>query len=229
MFQVTIDNTTYNFPNRIEIPLWKEIMKRDFEQPHQWALILSKALGCHPKELSEVSDKQLELLIGYLAGLIHQRKETSMKDLTKLTFGEWVDLDCWFAEGVRVSIDKMLTILGDTQYSDEGLYKIEAYGKYRSYIYRQYSELFGLNYDEEDQMILDSEDGEQVDPQSIPEGWFAIIIGLASDNLLNIDDVTEQPLLKTLNFMAHQKQKQVSENFKKYKQQKEYELQRNRK
>ena len=69
----------------------------------------------------------------------------------------------------------------------------------------------------------------QVGPKDIVNGWYSVIIGLASDNILNVDAVTEQPVLATLNFMAHQKQKQIAENFKKLKQQKEYELQRRRK
>lgn len=225
MFKVTINNSTYEFPDRITIPQWKEIMRWDLEQPHNWGFILASALGCHPADLAQTSDAQLQLLIGILIEKLSQRTETAGKDLTQLTFGEWIDLDCYISSGVRTNIDAMLGILGQTEYSDEGLHKIEAYNNYRTYIYKQYSELFGLEWNE-DEMVDTGE--EPVDPQSVPEGWFSIIIGLSSDNLLNIDSVTGQPLIKTLNFMAHQKSRQIADNFKKYKQQKENELQRRR-
>jgi hypothetical protein len=119
----------------------------------------------------------------------------------------------------------MLNILGHTDRVDEGLYRLESFNNYRTWIYRQYAELFGLNI-EDDEIVQDEED--LVQPKDIVSGWYQIICGLASDNLLWIDRVTEQPLLSTLNFMAYQKQKQISENFEKLKKKREYELQRNR-
>lgn len=226
-FNITINNKEYKFPNRLTVDQWQSIMKYDIDARQNWVIIIATLFKVHPKDLREASDFTIELAIGLLVGLLNSRKECRMYAFTKLSFGEWVDLDVWITTGVQKHMSDILTILGDTNYSDEALFRIDAYTAYRAYIYRQYAELFGLDFETEDGEIID--ETEITEQQSPAESWFSIIIGLASDNLLQIDAVTEQPLLKTLNFMAHQKNKAITENFKKYKKQKEYELQRNSK
>ena len=227
MFKISIKDKEYPFPQRLTVDQWMQVAKYDVSQEWNWPKILSIVFKCHPQDLSEASPFTLELGIGILIGILNNRKPGRVLDFTKLTFGQWVDLDVWSQTGVQKNLDKMLTILGECKYHDEALWKVESWNNYRSYIYRQYSELFGINM-EEGEIVVD-EDWEEPTEASVAEGWFSIIIGLSSDNILNIDKVTDMPLLITLNFMAHQKQKQIRENFKKHKQQKEYELQRRRK
>lgn len=227
MFKITINDKEYGFPQRLTVAQWKEISRYDVSQRQNWAKIISIVFGVSPRELKEASEFTLELGIGILIGVLNKRTECKHFDFTKLQFGQWVDLDIWSTSGVAKNIDNMLTILGETEWADEALYKVEAFNAYRSYIYRQYAELFGLNV-EGDEIIVD-EKAKEVTGESVAEGWWSIIIGLSSDNLLNVDKITDMPLLITLNFMAHQKQKQIRENFNKLKQQKEYELQRRRK
>jgi len=226
-FNIEINNKAYGFPDRLTVDQWKSVMKYDIDSRQNWPMIISTLFQVHPKDLKSASDFTIELGIGLLVGLLNARKECKYYDLSKLTFGEWVDLDVWVTGGVHKNMSELLDILGTTKWADEALFKIDAYAQYRKYIYRQYAELFGL-----DQEMEEFEEREEEVESTIPESpanqWFSIIIGLASDNLLHLDAVTEQPLLKTLNFMAHQKNKAITENFKKYKKQKEYELQRNR-
>lgn len=225
-FNITINEKEYQFPKRLTVDQWKGIMRYDIESQQNWPQIIASLFGVHPKDLKEASDFTIELGIGLLIGLLNERKESRHIDFTGLNFGQWVDLDIWITEGVHKNCDKMLKILGDTKWADEALYKIDAYNQWRTYIYRQYAELFGLNGETDE--TVETDEKEPV-PQNPAEAWFSIIIGLASDNILYLDQVTDQPILKTLNFMAHQKNKAITENFKKYKKQKEYELHRNRK
>ena len=224
-FNITINNKEYRFPKRLTVNQWMRIMKYDIDSKQNWPLIIATLFNVHPKDLKQASDFTIELGIGLLVGLLNVRKESKHVNFQELKFGEWVDLDIWITEGVHKHLDKMLKIIGDTEWSDEALYKIEAYSHWRTYVYRQYSQLFGLDGTNEGD---EEDENEEPTPSSPAEAWFSIIIGLASDNILYIDQVTEQPILKTLNFMAHQKNKTITENFKKYKKQKEYELQRNR-
>ena len=228
MFNLNIDNQTYKFPERLTVDQWKQVTRYKLEDPSSWVRVLATLMDVHPRDLYELSNKNLELAMGIVFTLLQDRKETRWKDPHTLSFGEWVDLDCWIAEGINNTIDKMIDILApEAGTSAEALYVIESYVTWRTYIYRQYAELFGLNV--EDDEIVVEEDAIVKGPKDIVNGWYSVIIGLASDNILNVDAVTEQPVLSTLNFMAHQKQKQIAENFKKLKQQKEYELQRRRK
>jgi hypothetical protein len=228
MFNLNIDNRTIKFPDKLTVHQWQQVARYKLEDPTSWTRVLATLMDIHPNDLYNLSNKNLELAMGIVFTLLKDRKETPWKDPHTLTFGEWVDLDCWIAEGINNTLDKMLEILApDVETSAEALYVIESYITWRTYIYRQYAELFGINV--EDDEIVEEPVEKQVGPKDIVNGWYSVIIGLASDNILNVEAVTEQPVISTLNFMAHQKQKQIAENFKKLKQQKEYELQRRRK
>lgn len=225
MFEIKIDNKTQKFPNRLTVDQWMKLAKWDIKEDRNWPRLIGELLNIDWRDLTEVPKGQQELLIGFLVSLMNQRRESKMFDLSQSTFGQWVDLDIWTAEGFDKSLNKALTILGPTEWADEALWKVEKWIDYRTYIYRQYAELFGLSEDEDE---WEDEDQAPRSHQDIIASWYAIICGLASENLLWIDSITEQPLLATLNFMAHQKRKQIAENFAKLKQQREYELQRTR-
>ncbi len=225
MFEIKIDNKTQKFPNRLTVDQWMKLAKWDIKEDRNWPRLIGELLNIDWRDLTEVPKGQQELLIGFLVSLMNQRRESKMFDLSQSTFGQWVDLDIWTAEGFDKSLKKSLTILGPTEWADEALWKVEKWIDYRTYIYRQYAELFGLSEDEDE---WEQEDQAPKSHQDIIASWYAIICGLASENLLWIDSITEQPLLATLNFMAHQKRKQIAENFAKLKQQREYELQRTR-
>lgn len=227
MFEIKIDNKTQRFPERLTVEHWMRLAKFDITNKENWPKIIGQCLNIDWRDLKEVPEGQQELLIGFTVSLMNRRTEKPMKDLSQLTFGEWVDLDVWTAEGFDKSLTAALNILGPTEWADEALYKVEKWLDYRTYVYRQYAELFGLLEDENGEIIQDEVEA-PVTHQDIIAGWYTIICGLASENLLWIDSITEQPLLATLNFMAHQKRKQIAENFAKLKQQREYELQRTR-
>ena len=227
MFKLNIDNTEHAFPEVLTIPQWKSIVRYNLEDPASWTKVVATLMDIHPKDLYDLSNKNLELCMGLVFTLLQDRKETAWKDPHSLTFGEWVDLDCWISEGVHKTADKILEILApEVELHNEALYVIEAYINWRTYLYRQYAELFGIHV--EDGEIVEESVEKPVGPNDVINGWYSVIIGLASDNILNVEAVTEQPVISTLNFMAHQKQKQIAENFKKLKEQREYELQRRR-
>ncbi len=225
MFEIKIDDKIQKFPNRLTVDQWMRLAKWDAKDSDNWPRLIGDLLNIDWRDLKDLPKGQQELLIGFLVSLMNQRKESKMMDLSQSTFGQWIDLDVWTAEGFDKSLKKALTLLGPTEWADEALWKVEKWIDYRTYIYRQYAELFGLSEDEEE---WEQEDQAPRSHQDIIASWYAIVCGLASENLLWIDSITEQPLLATLNFMAHQKRKQIAENFAKLKQQREYELQRTR-
>jgi hypothetical protein len=224
MIKITIDNKDYKIPKRLTVKQWMAATRYDIT-PSNYSKIIGSVFGLDWRDLRGQDDEMLQLMMGLIHPLLVESKECKVFDYNQLTFGQWVDLDIWISQGATLHLDKMLNILGHTDRVDEGLYRLESFNNYRTWIYRQYAELFGLNI-EDDEIVQDEED--LVQPKDIVSGWYQIICGLASDNLLWIDRVTEQPLLSTLNFMAYQKQKQISENFEKLKKKREYELQRNR-
>ena len=231
MFKLKVDDVEYAFPERLTVDQWTQILKYDLGQTSTWIPIISKLMGLHPKDLVTMSDNQLQMCMGIIFAKLEERKETPWKDPGSLTFGEWVDLDVWISKGVGVHAKDILKILqlhSKELMADEASYIIESYITWRTWIYKQYSELFGLEIDEDENIISDEDEDGPIDPDGVINGWYSVINGLADNNLLNIESVTEQPVLATLNFMAYQKQKTIAENFNKLKQQRQYELQRRR-
>ena len=157
--------------------------------------------------------------------MLNQRVPTDMINFEELTFGQFIDLDIYLNMGATKHYKEILEILEVKKDGAEfGMYAIETYNKYRIYIYRQYKKLFEI----EDDAFEQTEQTETVDSLSLARNWYKIIVSLANEDLLKIDDVTEQPLKKALNFMAYQKEKQLEENMRKLQQKREYDLQRNR-
>ena len=222
MIKITVDNKDHRIPERLTTSQWMSAMRYDII-PNNYSKIIGSILGIDWRDLKDQSEEMLELMMGLIHPLLVQQKECKVLDYGQLQFGQWVDLDIWISKGPQYTLTDMLPLLGPTEWADEALYRLKSFDDYRTWVYRQYAELFGLNI--EDDEIVDQDD-KVVDPNNIVNGWYQIICSLASDNLLWIDRVTEQPLIATLNFMAYQKQKQVAENFEKLKQKREYELQR---
>ena len=62
----------------------------------------------------------------------------------------------------------------------------------------------------------------------VARSWYRVIVGLAKEDILNIDAVTNEPLKKALNFMALQKEKVLEEQQRQLQQKRQYDLQRTR-
>ena len=107
------------------------------------------------------------------------------------------------------------------------MWAIDKYVQFRTYTYKQYKVLFGLR--DQDIEKAEQEGKTEVDDKmQVARSWYKVIVGLAGEDILKIDEVTEQPLTKALNFMALQKEKVMEENEIQLQTQRQYDLQRNR-
>lgn len=210
MIKVTVEDKKYKLPERFTIKQWSEMVSWDFEQPQNWRRIIEAGCGIPQSDLLNARADSLQLFIGFIIAHMNGRRETELPDFNELSFGQFVDLDCYIALGIEKNLTEMLAVLDmKPKYSDEALWIIDQYVMWRTAIYRQYKSLFGLN--DKDFEAFKQQHDDEWDPMSIPRGWYRIIVELANDNLLNIDAVTNEPLKKVLNFMALNKEKQLAE------------------
>ena len=214
MITLSISNKKYELPTRLTIKQWKTLVGFDFKDESQWSRILGSLIGMHPRDLEIVDRDSMILAISFIISIMNGRQDYKIKDFNALTFGEFVDLDIYVVQSVEKNLEKivaMLTIEGDepTVWSDEAMWLVDQYTQFRIHTYRSYAGLFGLNDYSED----DYED-EDHDPNKVAKGWYRVIIGLADNDILKIDYVTDQPLKKVLNFMSHRKEVQLEENAK---------------
>jgi uncharacterized iron-regulated protein len=223
--KININDKQFAIPDRLTVAEYSKAIQFDWSDSKYYPMIISQLTGAPLLLMSKANDEILHLGMGFVVKSMNDRKECKMLDLESLTFGQWVDLDVYLTGGLDTNIEKIIAILTpDAKWADEAMWAIDQYAAFRTYIYRQYSVLFGINQ----KQTFDELEPETKDKQANARAWYKIIVGLANGDILKLDEVTEQPLKKTLNFMSLQKEQQLEENQRKLKERRQYDLQRNR-
>ena len=204
---VNINDKKWEIPTRVTIEEWKDLQQWEFTNQAHWPWIVSTISSFDAKEFDNADPDSMQLFIGFLIAACNKRTLKVQPDFNQLKFGQFVDLDCFLALGVEKNIAQILETLGvDTPWADEALAVIDQYLKWRATIYKQYSQLFGLN--NKDGL---PDDDEMYDPKEVARGWYMVIMELANNNILSMDVVTEEPLQKTLTFLQIQKEIKIKE------------------
>tara|TARA_R110000787_G_scaffold40432_1_gene100488 strand:+ start:35 stop:691 length:657 start_codon:yes stop_codon:yes gene_type:complete len=204
--KVRVGTVHMSMPERVTIDEWQALQTWDVTNEKHHPYIIHNLMGIDLDDLKAAEQKSLDLFIGFIVSAINKRTPKHLPDFTKLTFGEFVDLDCFLSLGTEKYIPEMMEILGvDTIWADEALQVIEQYIMWRGTIYKQYAQLFGL-----DGPKVEYPDDE-FDPKEVSRGWYNVIVELANDDILKIDKVTAEPLHKTLTFLQIKKEKVIKE------------------
>jgi len=219
MIKLTIDNKKYEIPSRLTVKQWKQLITYDFSDYFQFSKIIASLIGADPEKVEQCSEDSQILAIGFIIQLMNQRKEHKVRDFNDILFGEFVDLDVYITMGIEKNITQILETLTPegkevTQWADEAMWLIDRYTQFRVFTYRQYAGLFGINKNGKQEFEDEEEELEAHDPKKVAKGWYKIIVSLADNDLQKMDYVTDEPLKKVLNFMAHRKEIQLEENFK---------------
>lgn len=204
---VNINDKKWEIPTRVTIEEWKDLQQWEFTNQGHWPWIVSAISSFDAKEFDGADPDSMQLFIGFLIAACNKRTLKVQPDFNQLKFGQFVDLDCFLALGVEKNILQILGVLGvDTPWADEALAVIDQYLKWRATIYKQYAQLFGL--DNKDGL---PNDDDMYDPKEVARGWYMVIMELADNNILKMDEVTEEPLQKTLTFLQIQKEIKIKE------------------
>lgn len=204
---VNINDKSWQIPQRVTIDEWKDLQQWEFTNEGHWPWIVSSISQFDVSEFAGADPDSMQLFIGFLIAACNKRTLKVQPDFNQLKFGQFVDLDCYLALGTEKNINQILEVLGvDTPWADEALAVIDQYIKWRTSIYKQYSQLFGIG-----EKKSDLPHDEVFNPKEVARGWYMVIMELANNNILNMDAVTEQPLQKTLTFLQIQKEIKIKE------------------
>ena len=226
MIHLKIDNKKYPITEDPTLDQWQQMMSLDFEYVGHWRQLIHIATGVDIEILKEATDEQLRLGAVLVSLALQRRREVPVVDFNTLNLGQFIDMEYYLAQGLDRSIRKCLTTLDvDTEIATEALWVLERYQQWRNNIYKQYAGLF--NYDPQPNDD-EEEDGPQKTPFDIAKGWYRILVELSGHDPLKIDSITKQPLKEMFNYLAMQKDIAQEELNQKKQQQREYELQRNR-
>ena len=228
MAQININNVGYTIPERLTVEQYYKAIQFDWEDPKYYPMIIAQLTGAPLALLAQAGDESLTLAIALIVKSMNDRRECTMIDLEGIAFGQFVDLDVYLALGLDKHFSDITAILAPgVEWADEAMWAIDKYAAFRTFTYRQYKVLFGLT--DKDLTEAEAEGETEVkDKMQVARAWYKVIVSLAQDNILKLDEVTEQPLKKVLNFMSLQKEKVMEENEAKLKQKRQYDLQRTR-
>ena len=206
MIKVTVNNTKWSIPERLTINEWLSLQKWEFDNPAHWPHIIESISNIDANELKGAEEESLQLFIGFIIGSVNKRTFIDYPQFSKLNFGQFVDLDCFLATGVEKELQSILKILEvSSPWADEALLVVEQYIKWRQVIFKQYAVLFGLDGE------VEGGEPKDFDPKKVSRGWYEVIVDLAGEDILKMDQITEEPLHKVLTFLQIKKEKAAKE------------------
>jgi hypothetical protein len=224
--KININEKQYKIPDRLTVDQYHKAIQFDWSDTKYYPMIVAQLTGAPIKQLMLADQDAMLLAIGFMVKAMNDRTECKMMDLDDITFGQFIDLDVYLTGGLDQNFKSIIDIIAPRAiHADEAMWAVDKYADFRTYTYRQYSALFGIN-DRATQEELEDEIPKTKDAAA--RAWYKIIVGLANGDVLKIDEITDQPLRKMLNFMALQKEQQLEENQRKLKERRQYDLQRTR-
>ena len=227
MLTINLQDKKYPLPEELTPSQWQTVMSWDFEDPKHYAHIVNAVTHAPIDLLKEVEPENLVLPVAFIIQLLNERQTVEgTKPFDQILFGEFIDLDVYLNMGIEKHLEDIAEVLapGKKINAAQACQLADEFSNFRIHIFRQYKVLFGLD----DKDFEGSDEDAEIDRMQIARAWYRTIVELADWDLLKIDQVVDQPLKKTLNFMALRKQAQLEENEKELNKKRQYDLQANR-
>lgn len=179
-----------------------------FNDEENWDELISKALDIPLEVLSrcKINDKERVIIILDSVKLFDSNITTI--DMKQMSFGNFVDLDVYFYNNPLKYWREILDILTPTADKDSLLIQdlmrvFNLFLEFRLWLYKQYKGLFGWNEK------TDRNDDGELSPKNVSEiagAWFNVICVLSNEDINKIDETTNQPIIKVLNFLSRKKE-----------------------
>ena len=221
MYTLVIKDKEYTVPDYLTIETWSEVNKYDIRMKMTHNRVISIIMGIPQDEVEIIPDNTKELIMLMVVSLInpivllHYKEYNDGKyiDLPSMTLGTFIDLELQIADGIQKNLKGIVEILYNTNIDNDTNIKkvlggVNHYLKWRESIYSSYKNLFATGSDDG---YADDSDFYKSTVQDIKHSWFEIIMLMANDDILRMDEVTEQPVVKAFNWLAWNKDRQAKE------------------
>lgn len=209
MIQVILNDTPYEL-KAMTVGQWQKIAKFDMNDRMYWPKILAVALQIEERELVDAPEEALELGVSFIRYALEYEDHEELKviNLDAMSFGDWIDLDIWMYDGANKSLHLILEKFANGGLTTPMPAALKALGQisnWRKQIYRVYSGL--LSDGEPDYDDIEEDDNDEVQQTADPRRvWYQVLIHLAQEDMLKLDQIAEQPFRNALNFMSWRKE-----------------------
>jgi hypothetical protein len=206
MITVNLVDKKIPFPENLSIEQYKKIVKYDFSNVDEWRAIICSCLNVDENEMDNADDELIIILIGYVVALIEKRTEVKLNNFNDFTFGEFIDLEVYLSLGFFYHHEEMTKILATEQTNDAHaiMFVIEKYIEWRTFIYRQYNQLFSVE-DVDENLINEINNNKMATAKS----WYSTIVKIANEDITKIKEIEEMNFKQVLNFMAYKKEQRL--------------------
>lgn len=212
MYTLVIKDKEYKLPEDLTIDQWIEITKYDIGVSFNHKKIVSLSFNIPYEEVDMIPDKTIELLISFIYVMLYPEHQPLNKEymggqyinMQGITLGKFIDMEIYLSEGLNKSIKDIVKTLWGVEPTEEFMISgvwtgIQNFISYRNSLYKNYTNLFG---GEEDGYAESEIKQTTTDIKKI---WYDIILTLAEGKFLEIDKVTDKPLVSAFNWLAWNK------------------------
>ena len=212
MYTLVIKGNEYKLPEDLTIDQWIEITKYDIGVSFNHKKIVSLSFNIPYKEVDMIPDKTIELLISFIYVMLYPEHQPLNKEymggqyinMQGITLGKFIDMEIYLSQGLNKSIKDIVKTLWGIEPTEEFMISgvwtgIQNFISYRNSLYKNYTNLFG---GEEDGYAESEIKQTTTDIKKI---WYDIILTLAEGKFLEIDKVTDKPLVSAFNWLAWNK------------------------
>lgn len=225
-FSFTIGANEYTVPDIVTVDLFQKAVSWDLEDIKNHKPFVSTLTECPLFELNKMDDDTFNVILAVCVSrmnfedteLKRSIKSFQLVDLDSLTFGKFVDMDIFIADGLTKHLIQLIAILYDMPESIVARADIKDYwqavmmvNEWRNNVYREYDEFFDLK---------ESDGSEEVKFQinNLQLMWYEAILVLAEHKFLDIQHVVERPYKEALNFLTWKKNQIAKQQLEKLKQ-----------
>ncbi len=208
MYKLVIEDTEYSIPEGLTVKQWMQVMNLNPESDSYLRDLVKVVLDIPEDEVKLILDSTIDLVASFVAIKLNHYVESKdaikTKDFTKMSFGEFIDLDVYLDMGINKSMDKICELVFD-DYNDETLIcqisdGISRVIGYRTYLFNQYSGLFSAPQIEEDEPKI---------KPSLVKSWYSVTASLVEEDITKFDEILAYPVIKVFNFMSYRKEQTI--------------------
>lgn len=212
MYTLVIKGKEYKLPEDLTIDQWIEITKYDIGLSFNHKKIVSLSFDIPYEEVDMIPEKTIELLISFIYVMLYPEHQPLNKEymggqyinMQGITLGKFIDMEIYLSQGLNKSIKSIVKTLWGLEATEEFMISgvwtgIQNFISYRNSLYKNYTNLFGG----EEDGYAESEIKQTT--TDIKKVWYDIILTLAEGKFLEIDKVTDKPLVSAFNWLAWNK------------------------
>ena len=212
---LSVDGKEYKVPTYLTIGKWSKLqnwMYNDFNTER----IISIAMDMEMSEANKLPDDIKKTCMFILTNMMLYKDKTpigDMIDFNKMTIGDFIDLEIYIAGGIHNHIDPAFEKLWDGVEYDPDFsahqiwFGLTKYFNFRKTIFNKYKSLFGL-----DKQTKKQNDELHITNQNdVARVWYKLLLILANDDFLKLDEVSDKPLIAALNYLAYDKDRKTEE------------------